>query len=658
MDQNFLLTVEKLVLSETLQRGAATNGVFVIKNIPARTYLSVNEAQAAVLSVFKEPTSVPDALSELLVTRRCLPLREFYELIVKAYDAGILSSTRSRTPERAAMRWLTLGGSAVLWPAVVAVLTAGACLVLRGAPFSSGWPGWVVGALVSLVAWLAGRALAASFLAGAGVEVYAGKRHWGFVPAVLWPELDDCRLLPRRDRAVIALAEGLPITLCLLAALTWWKDEAAMVALIWLVVWRPWGAGLPRRIAGIFSRRPLLDTDWNFQFLTNQRPQRHWRSWAERWDVNVCAVELLVACGWALLLGRVVLPELGLSFREVMSDWSYWSLAAPVLVSALLGTVVLTMVRRWRDGIRQVWRVSRQRWSSTWRRWRQEPRFPETEAALLRLAAAHPLLGLLNPYEQAEVVRSWRPATFKAWKRLAASGTESDRVGLILSGTAKLWRRASSGRLTQGVRLDEGALFGLPKMKAGDDALPEVRSRTPVAAMMMPASVFRDVVIAKLGTDTAHDLTHKFAFLRQLPLCSHWHAHAVGRFARLAQFGAYADGEVILRWKSDPQWFYVVYEGVVQVRRRGKTVARLKAGEFFGEISLLQNSVATAEMVAQGPVRCLQIDRTRFLRFVTHNHHVALQLERISSQRLGEPIFPLDLVASPTEGLAMASAGR
>jgi CRP-like cAMP-binding protein len=67
-----------------------------------------------------------------------------------------------------------------------------------------------------------------------------------------------------------------------------------------------------------------------------------------------------------------------------------------------------------------------------------------------------------------------------------------------------------------------------------------------------------------------------------------------------------------------------VYDGIAQVRTRRKFVNRLKTGDFFGEISLLQNSTAIADVVAQGQLRCLQIDRTSFLRFMTHNHHVAL----------------------------------
>ena len=59
------------------------------------------------------------------------------------------------------------------------------------------------------------------------------------------------------------------------------------------------------------------------------------------------------------------------------------------------------------------------------------------------------------------------------------------------------------------------------------------------------------------------------------------------------------------------------------------------------EIGLLQNSGPNASVTAHQNTRCLSIPRTELLRFVTHNYTVALELERVSSQRLGRPIFPL-----------------
>ncbi|MCC5024445.1 MAG: cyclic nucleotide-binding domain-containing protein [Candidatus Synoicihabitans palmerolidicus] len=87
--------------------------------------------------------------------------------------------------------------------------------------------------------------------------------------------------------------------------------------------------------------------------------------------------------------------------------------------------------------------------------------------------------------------------------------------------------------------------------------------------------------------------------------------------------------------------FYIVLEGQARVTKKGRQLAIVQSGDFLGEIGLLQNSDAAAQVQAAGMARCLRIGRNEFLRFVAHNHSVALELERISSQRLGRPIFPL-----------------
>lgn len=639
MDQNLLLTVERLTLNPDIQRGWVANEVFVIKNVPAQTYLTVSLPQAEVLQAFAEGSTVPAAFARLLQSRGCPPLREFYELVVKACDAGILGGSSLRKPVRPPLNWPALRADFVLWPAAALAAGAFGWLAVRPPYLPGAWGPAVSGLAVALGMMSAGQMLAASLLKGAGGEVYPGWRPAG------WPlkfDLRDSRLLRPREQALIALAGNLPLTAALLVALGRFPQAALPVAAAWLLGWRPWGAGLPRRLAGLWSRYPHLDTDTRFRFSPNQRPQRHWREWWRRWDWRVCAVELGWAAGWTLLVGRVMLGELGLSFREVATDWGYWSVSLPALAAVMMITVMVTMVHRWRDGVRQGWRSLKQSGATIWRHWRKEYVFPETEAGLLRLTAAHPLLGLLNLYDQTSIIRAWRPATYRAWSLLASGEAESGQVGMILSGRAAAARVDQNGRRLKALQLVEGDFFGLPQLRPdGSEGWLQARSRTPLCAFLLPAEVFARVVVAKLGADTVYDLTHKYAFLRRLRVCAYWHAHAVARFARLAQIASYGDDEHVIHEKGEAGWFYIVYDGLAEVRSRGKLITRLRAGDFFGEISLLQNSSSTADVVAKGRLRCLQIDRASFRRFMTHNHHVALRLEKISSRRLGYPIFPL-----------------
>jgi CRP-like cAMP-binding protein len=99
---------------------------------------------------------------------------------------------------------------------------------------------------------------------------------------------------------------------------------------------------------------------------------------------------------------------------------------------------------------------------------------------------------------------------------------------------------------------------------------------------------------------------------------------------------------VILSEGQTVEDFFIIFQGTARVTQKARSIAVIRAGEFFGEIGLMQNSSPNATVTAYQGTRCLSIPRIELLRFVTHNYTVALEIERVSSERLGRPLFPLD----------------
>lgn len=87
--------------------------------------------------------------------------------------------------------------------------------------------------------------------------------------------------------------------------------------------------------------------------------------------------------------------------------------------------------------------------------------------------------------------------------------------------------------------------------------------------------------------------------------------------------------------------FFAILEGEAQVMADRRRLAVIGRGSFFGEIGLLQSSNEVARVVAEAGTRGLCVPRNAFMRFFTPNHTVAMELEHVSSRRLGRPIFPL-----------------
>jgi len=90
MDVNLILSAQTLCLAPQLKRSGLINGLFVLKNVPAKTYLRVSPEQWIILQQFVVPRTVPAVLGSTIRNRQCLRLGEFFELILKALRANIL----------------------------------------------------------------------------------------------------------------------------------------------------------------------------------------------------------------------------------------------------------------------------------------------------------------------------------------------------------------------------------------------------------------------------------------------------------------------------------------------------------------------------------------------------------------------------------------
>ena len=87
------------------------------------------------------------------------------------------------------------------------------------------------------------------------------------------------------------------------------------------------------------------------------------------------------------------------------------------------------------------------------------------------------------------------------------------------------------------------------------------------------------------------------------------------KLASKTQMRSYGDGDVIVSQGDTGRSFFIVYQGTVLVRQHygvGEIqqcfeLARLGAGNHFGERSLLKGEPRGADVVAVGCVRCLEL---------------------------------------------------
>ena len=73
---------------------------------------------------------------------------------------------------------------------------------------------------------------------------------------------------------------------------------------------------------------------------------------------------------------------------------------------------------------------------------------------------------------------------------------------------------------------------------------------------------------------------------------------------------------------------------VLDVIRKGRTIARLGPGEFFGEISLIDRRPRVATVVADSPVRCLVLQHDDLRKLLLDDPQMAWSLLQTLASRL------------------------
>jgi len=126
------------------------------------------------------------------------------------------------------------------------------------------------------------------------------------------------------------------------------------------------------------------------------------------------------------------------------------------------------------------------------------------------------------------------------------------------------------------------------------------------------------------------------AKLRSVPLLSGLKDKDLKPLVRAGKQLSYPEGRIIVSEGDMGVAFYLILDGEVEVKRKGRAVAKLGAGSFFGEMSLLDSVPRNSDVVAVAPTTCLVLSSWQFQVQVKENSEVALKMLKTVTQRLRE----------------------
>jgi cAMP-dependent protein kinase regulator len=102
------------------------------------------------------------------------------------------------------------------------------------------------------------------------------------------------------------------------------------------------------------------------------------------------------------------------------------------------------------------------------------------------------------------------------------------------------------------------------------------------------------------------------ARLKDVPFFSSMSEQDLAAVAQQTDEISVAAGRVLAREGERGDEFFVVESGTAEVTRGGAPVARIGAGDFFGEIALIREERRTATVTATSPMVLIVMNGSRF----------------------------------------------
>lgn len=97
---------------------------------------------------------------------------------------------------------------------------------------------------------------------------------------------------------------------------------------------------------------------------------------------------------------------------------------------------------------------------------------------------------------------------------------------------------------------------------------------------------------------------------------------------------SYKAGDSIVDEGTMGVGFYLILDGKAEVRKGGRVLAALGKGQFFGEMSLIDEQPRSADVVAVSPTKCWALSSWTFAAIVRANPEVALIMLKEMVKRL------------------------
>jgi len=122
--------------------------------------------------------------------------------------------------------------------------------------------------------------------------------------------------------------------------------------------------------------------------------------------------------------------------------------------------------------------------------------------------------------------------------------------------------------------------------------------------------------------------------LQRVSLFADRNRRELGQIARLFKQRRFAPGETVAKEGSGGAAFFLIDSGEAKVTIRGKDRGTLKAGDYFGEIALIDEGARSATVTASSELSCYGLTFWDFRPLVQGNAAIGWKLLQALAKRL------------------------
>jgi CRP/FNR family cyclic AMP-dependent transcriptional regulator len=127
----------------------------------------------------------------------------------------------------------------------------------------------------------------------------------------------------------------------------------------------------------------------------------------------------------------------------------------------------------------------------------------------------------------------------------------------------------------------------------------------------------------------------KLELLRQVPLFAGCSKRELGEIATLADELGFPAGRKLIEEGRQGHEFFVLVDGEVEVRAKGRKVDTMTSG-FFGEMALVSARPRNATVTTTTPVRVLVVSEHAFRRLLRDSPQIQLKVLQTLADRAAE----------------------